>query len=107
MFTGELHTHKTMDNQPHTDGDVLEEVLDETRTMDPAKAILFNDEVHTFEEVIHQILKALKCDVAKAEALTWEVHNNGKACVFTGPLQRCLQITHVLEEIQLMTQIEM
>jgi ATP-dependent Clp protease adaptor protein ClpS len=96
-----------MDTHPQTEGEVLEEVLDKTRTMEPAKAILFNDEVHTFEEVITQLLKALKCDIAKAEALTWEVHNNGKACVFTGPLQRCLEITHILEEIQLMTQIEM
>ena len=96
-----------MDSNPHMEGDVFEEVLDKTRTMDPAKAILFNDEVHSFEEVISQLLKALKCDIAKAEALTWEVHNSGKACVFTGHLQRCLEITHVLEEIQLMTQIEM
>lgn len=96
-----------MSESPHTESDVLEDVIDETKLKEPVRAILFNDEVHTFDEVINQLLKALKCDRAKAEALTWEVHNTGKSCVYTGELTRCLEITHVLEEIQLMTQIEM
>ena len=88
-------------------GEREEEVIDEIRTTEPARAILFNDEVHTFEEVISQIIKALRCDRGKAERLTWEVHNQGRSCVYSGDLKRCLEITHVLEEIQLMTQIEM
>jgi ATP-dependent Clp protease adaptor protein ClpS len=72
----------------------------------PAKVILFNDEVHSFEEVIGQIIKAIGCDTAKAESLTWEVHNSGKAVVFDGPMDKCLKVSHVLEEIALNTQIE-
>ncbi|MDD8018829.1 MAG: ATP-dependent Clp protease adaptor ClpS [Bacteroidota bacterium] len=83
-----------------------EEVVDEIKTQEPAKAILFNDEVHTFEEVIAQIMKATGCDLPRAEALTLEVHNTGKSCVFTGELIKCLQVTSVLEEIELMTQVE-
>lgn len=83
-----------------------EEVLDETKTHEPAKAILFNDEVHTFEEVINQIIKATGCDEATAETLTWEVHTKGKAIVYSGELVKCLQVTSVLEEIALMTQVE-
>ena len=83
-----------------------EEVLDEVKIQQPAKAILFNDEVHTFDEVIRQIMKATGCDLPAAEAMTMEVHNNGKCCVFTGELTKCLQVTSVLEEIELMTQIE-
>ena len=92
---------------PETESDVLEDIVDETKIKEPARAILFNDEVHTFEEVITQLIKALRCDRAKAEALTWEVHNTGRSCVYTGELTRCLEITRVLEEIELMTQIEM
>lgn len=73
---------------------------------EPARVILFNDEVHTFEEVINQIIKATGCDQAKAEALTWEVHNTGKAMVFEGEITKCVQVSNVLEEIELMTQIE-
>ena len=95
-----------MIESPNIGSEIEDEVIDDTRTKDPVRAILFNDEVHTFEEVIDQLIKALKCDRAKAEALTWEVHSTGKSCVYTGELTRCLEITHVLEEIQLMTQIE-
>jgi ATP-dependent Clp protease adaptor protein ClpS len=84
-----------------------EQALDEeTVIQEPAKVILFNDEVHSFDEVIGQIIKATGCDEAKAEALTWEVHNTGKAMVFVGPITKCVQVSHVLEEIDLLTQIE-
>ena len=72
----------------------------------PAKVILFNDEIHSFDEVIGQIIKATGCDTAKAEALTWEVHNSGKAMVFEGQMDNCLKVSHILEEIALNTQIE-
>lgn len=84
-----------------------EEVLDETKTQEPAKAILFNDNVHTFDEVIAQIMKATGCDLPTAEEKTWEVHHSGKSCVYTGELVKCLQVTSVLEEIELITQVEM
>ena len=41
-----------------------------------------------------------------AERMTLEVHHIGKSCVFTGELVKCLQVTSVLEEIKLMTQVE-
>ena len=82
-----------------------EEVIEDS-IQEPARVILFNDEVHTFEEVINQIIKATGCDQAKAEALTWEVHNTGKAMVYEGEITRCVQVSNVLEEIELMTQIE-
>ncbi len=84
------------------------EELDDTDllTKEPAKVILFNDEIHTFEEVIGQLIKALGCDTGKAEALTWEVHSKGKAFVFDGAMNECLRVSAVLEEISLHTQIE-
>jgi ATP-dependent Clp protease adaptor protein ClpS len=82
------------------------EVLVDTEVQLPAKVILFNDEVHTFDEVISQIIKATGCDLTKAEGLTWEVHNTGKAIVYEGEMPKCIQVSGVLEEIELMTQIE-
>ncbi len=78
----------------------------EVLTYEPAKVILFNDEVHTFDEVVGQLIKALKCDTTKAESLAWEAHSNGKALVFTGDMAECLKVNGVLEEIALHTQIE-
>jgi len=78
----------------------------EVVTQEPVKVILFNDDVHTFEEVITQLMKALRCTEQKAEALAMEVHNTGKAVVYTGELLRCMEVSQILEEIKLMTQIE-
>lgn len=84
--------------QEEKDTDVLVE--------QPAKVILFNDEIHSFDEVIGQIIKATGCDTTKAESLTWEVHTSGKAMVFEGQMDNCLKVSHILEEIALNTQIE-
>ncbi len=98
----------------YTETDILlsTQELEDTDTIttddvtNAAKVILFNDEVHTFDEVIGQIMKATSCSLKRAESLTWEVHNKGKACVFNGDLPDCLQVSSVLEEIALHTQVE-
>jgi len=85
-------------SQEEPDVDVL--------VQEPAKVVLFNDEVHSFDEVIGQLIKALRCTESKAEGLALEAHNNGKAVVYSGEMVRCMEISGVLEEIRLMTQIE-
>lgn len=69
------------------------------------KVILYNDEWHTFEEVINQIIKAVNCPFEVARALTFEVHVKGKALVFNGDMRDCLRVSSVLEEIALNTEI--
>ncbi len=68
--------------------------------------ILFNDSVHEFEEVIEQVMKATGFGHDKAEAITMEAHNNGRAIVIKGELEICLKAQAVLEEIQLRTSLE-
>jgi len=84
----------------------VEEQDEDTATQEPAKVILFNDDVHTFDEVIGQLIKAIHCDSTRAEAIAWEVHTQGKAMVYEGPMPECLKVSHILEEIDLHTQIE-
>jgi ATP-dependent Clp protease adapter protein ClpS len=72
----------------------------------PSKVILYNDNIHTFDEVINQIIKAIKCGRTEAESKTLEVHTRGKAAIYEGTLEECLKVTSVLEEIALHTQIE-
>jgi ATP-dependent Clp protease adapter protein ClpS len=71
-----------------------------------SRVILFNDDLHTFEEVIAQIIKATKCSFIEARDKTFEVHVNGKAVVYSGDLADCLRVSGILEEILLHTQIE-
>ena len=86
----------------------IEETIieDSTGTTDAAKVILYNDEVHTFEEVIIQLIKAIACSPEEAESIAWEVHSKGKAMVYEGEMPDCLRVSGILEEIALHTQIE-
>jgi len=71
-----------------------------------SRVVLFNDDWHTFEEVISQIIKATKCSFIEARDKTFEVHVNGKAVVYSGEMADCLRVSGILEEILLHTQIE-
>jgi len=81
--------------------------LVEVDVANPAKVILFDDEWHTFDEVINQVIKAINCDYHKAQQITWQVHNHGKAVAYSGDMPGCLRVSAVLEEIALHTEIEM
>jgi ATP-dependent Clp protease adaptor protein ClpS len=70
-----------------------------------SKVVLFNDDVHSFEEVINQLIKAVQCTFEKARDYTFEVHVKGQSVVFSGPMSRCLKVSSVLEEIALFTLI--
>jgi ATP-dependent Clp protease adapter protein ClpS len=70
------------------------------------RVILFNDEEHTFDEVINQIIKATRCSKARAEELTNEVHFQGKANVYEGSFMECMKVSGILQEIALVTEIE-
>jgi ATP-dependent Clp protease adaptor protein ClpS len=72
----------------------------------PWRLILYNDDVHTFDEVILQLIKALNCGRTHAEELTLQVHHEGKAIVFEGEFEECLKRDGVLREIDLMTEIK-
>lgn len=82
------------------------ETSDITALDAPLKVILFNDDIHSFDEVIAQLIKAIGCSSIRAEAIAWEVHTTGKAVCYEGDLGECLRVSGVLEEIGLHTQIE-
>ena len=81
------------------------EIEEETDVDLECRVILFNDDWHTFDEVIDQLMKAINCSFDVARGFAFEVHVRGNAVVFTGDLQKCLRVSSVLEEIALHTQI--
>jgi ATP-dependent Clp protease adaptor protein ClpS len=83
--------------------DILED--QETDITLASRVVLFNDDWHSFDEVIAQLMKAINCTYEQGRAFAFEVHVKGKAIVYSGSLKNCLKVTSVLEEIALHTQI--
>jgi ATP-dependent Clp protease adaptor protein ClpS len=78
----------------------------ETELGNPWQVVLFNDEVHSFDEVILQLQKAAGYSLEKATELTLRVHTNGKAVVYIGSKNDCEKVAGVLGQIKLSTQVE-
>lgn len=93
-----------VDTEELTETKTEEEVEEEAEN--PWRLILFDDDIHTFDEVISQLMKATGCSLSEAEDMTWKVHNDGKAKVYEGEFEECLRIDSVLKEIQLVTEIK-
>lgn len=90
--------------QPGTETDV--DVAAEDRLASPWRVILYNDDIHAFEEVIIQLIKATRCSIAEAEEIAWKAHTQGKAKAYEGSFEDCFRVQGVLREIQLVTEIE-
>lgn len=72
----------------------------------PWKVILYNDDIHTFDEVIVQVQKATGCSVHEATRITMEAHFQGKAVTYEGEFEECHQVAGVLREIALIVEIQ-
>jgi len=70
-----------------------------------SRVVLYNDDWHSFEEVIVQLMKATHCTFEQGRDFAFEVHVKGKAIVFNGTITSCLKVSSILEEIALNTQI--
>lgn len=101
-----ISTYRTYlsDTLPNEETQVLVEVAEALDT--PWRLILYNDDIHTFDEVIAQLIKAIKCSPHRAEEIAFRVHYEGKALVFEGAFEECLRINSILMEIQLVTEIK-
>lgn len=72
----------------------------------PWAVLLFNDEVHTFDDVAHQLVKAIGCPLERGYAYAEEVHTTGSAKVYEGDLESCERVAAVLEEIRLKVRLQ-
>lgn len=86
--------------------EVEQDESEEKSLQEPWKCILFNDDFHTFDEVIYQIMLATGYEETKAESIAMKAHKFGKAIVYSGEAEECIRISAVLEEIYLLTEIQ-
>ena len=60
----------------------LDEILAAARSSNTL--ILWNDEINTFDHVIHCLMKHLQYSESQAEQIAWKVHTEGKCTVLEG-----------------------
>ena len=85
--------------------DVVEGTDDGTGNGLGTKVILFNDNYHTFEQVIGQLRKAINCSEEVGYYHAYTIHNKGQSDVYKGSIEKCLTVSSILQEINLKTQI--
>ncbi len=99
------YQHITATEQDPEVLEVIEEQVEE-HLDSPWHVILYNDEIHSFDEVILQLIKATGCSSEQAKAYAIQAHMQGKASVYEGSFEECFRVQGVLREIQLVTEIE-
>ncbi len=72
----------------------------------PWKVVLYNDDIHSFDEVILQVQKATGCSQQEATRISMEAHFNGKAVAYTGEFVDCNKVAAILREIGLLVEIQ-
>ncbi len=74
--------------------------------IEPWVVVLLNDEVHTFDDVIIQLMRATNCTPDRAAEIAWEVHTKGSSICFSGSKERCELVASILEEIALRVRLD-
>ncbi|PRP78862.1 ATP-dependent Clp protease adaptor protein ClpS [Planoprotostelium fungivorum] len=71
----------------------------------PCRVVLFNDEIHKFNEVSDALIAATQCNPRMAEALAMAAHYDGVP-VFEGSYRECTGVNQILQKENLDTTIE-
>ncbi|MGE0432031.1 MAG: ATP-dependent Clp protease adaptor ClpS [Planctomycetota bacterium] len=89
-----------------SDTAVLDRVdIKKPATKKPWNLLLYNDDHHTFDEVIFQLQKAIGCSLEVAGHIAFVAHNEGKAVALTGERERCDQAAGILRQIMLIVAV--
>jgi len=87
--------------------DVDERTWLQSIVLPPWKVLLFNDEVHSMDEVVLALLTAVQhFTVEEAVQVMYEAHSTGVAVVTTQPKERAEAIRERLERFGLTSTIE-
>lgn len=78
----------------------------ETETTKPWIVVLYNDDVHAFDDVVLQVQKATGKSEAEAYRITLEAHTKGRSVAFQGELTECQRVAGVLRRIRLQVEVD-
>ena len=77
-----------------------------TRTQRPWHVLLYNDSVHTFDEVVLWVQQATGCSEQKAFRITLEAHKSGRAVAYGGSKVDCERVCAALRGHGLQAEID-
>ena len=82
----------------------LEEILVSLKEIH--RLILWNDEVNTFDHVIHCLMHYLDYSENQASKIAWTVHNEGKCAVLEGSFTEMEVYRKILQQEGLTVSVE-
>ena len=85
---------------PETDVDTV------VKTQSPWHVILYNDDVHGFDDVILWVQKACGCSLEEAIHITYEAHTSGRALAYHGTKTECAKVCGALRGFGLQAEID-
>ncbi len=80
---------------------------EEKRGVDsPYVVILYNDDYHTLDEVVHQLLLATGYSVERCVRIMLEAHTTGRAVAYSGTESECERVAKILRRIRLQVETD-
>jgi ATP-dependent Clp protease adapter protein ClpS len=76
------------------------------RVGDAYHVILYNDDLHAFDDVVRQVQKATGVSTEDAFAITMQAHETGRAVCYAGSHDACAKVAEILREIGLHVEID-
>lgn len=73
---------------------------------EPFHVVLYNDDIHAFDDVVRQVQKATGAPEAEAVAITLQAHETGHTVCFAGSREACDGVADVLREIRLQVEVD-
>lgn len=67
--------------------------------------VVYNDETHSYEQVIEVLIRATGCQYDEAYAETWEVDHKGRAIVHLANKQECERAASIIRSIGLKVEV--
>ncbi len=89
----------------------MSQILEQLQTQGPDTsmsrwmAVIFNDDVISFTEVISALMLATHCQLEEAQMEAWEAHHYGKAPVHFASKSECEVVVRKLQTIGLKTEV--
>jgi ATP-dependent Clp protease adaptor protein ClpS len=93
---------------PITDVPTTRKITFDLSEMEPWRefaVILFDDEEHSQDEVISQLMKALECSMGRAAFLMHQVEEANKATIAIVSREKAVYISRILRQIELQVEL--